>query len=400
MKKYGFLIVAVIVVFAICLVVKFNNKNNYELTKIDTSLKYELIDDYQIYNDDNEPKLYLIKSLENDCYGFIDTTGNVVIEPKYKTTLGFHNGISAVNMGEKWFYIDANENTIIDNINGNDITKLGDFYDGLIPLGVDEKDGNYLIDSNGDILLEPTEETYFYSSFDVGNGIVNVFDEQDRVYLKTINKNGEEMPEIKNPLYLLNQDGIGFYKSIDDTNSNNLDNEKMFVSDLYPYYGNNFGIYDLNNKSEITDVMFKSVSRFNEDGLSVVTSVLNDDVCIINTKGEVVINLSEKLKLNNDDILNVTEINDNKIIVTVGKTFDDGTTLLVDTKGNLISDKHKIVGLFKSGLAQIEKDGKYGYIDVNGDIVLEPIYDFAGVVYNNNSVISKESITYKFTYNK
>lgn len=407
MKKYKFLICGLIFVFVVCIVFKLANKNNYELSKIDIPFEYEMIPNYRTYDSyDNENKLYLIQNLDNECYGFIDTNGDIAIKPKYKSMLEFYDGLAAANDGEKWFYIDRFENVIIDNIYGNDITKLGNFYDGMAPLGTYKKGGYYLISSSGDILLEPTQETYVYSNYDVGNGIVNVFDELNDVYLKTINKNGEELEEIKNPIYLLTKEGVGFYKStvegdvtsIAEGDITSIVDEKKFSSDYYPYQWNYFGMYDLKNKTEITDVLFKSVSKFDEDGLSVVTLIENDDVCIVNIKGEVVINLTEKLSLNNDDVLNVSEIKDKKIIISLGKTFEEANTLLVDTKGNLISDKHKIVGTYSSGLAQIEKDGKYGYIGKNGNIVLEPIYDFVGRVYDGKSLVVNDSIMYKFTY--
>ncbi len=46
-------------------------------------------------------------------WGFIDTTGNVIVKPKYNQVENFNDGIAKVRLGQKWGLIDATGNEII-----------------------------------------------------------------------------------------------------------------------------------------------------------------------------------------------------------------------------------------------------------------------------------------------
>ena len=40
-------------------------------------------------------------------WGFIDTSGKVIVKPEYDATLGFADGLAAVKRGDLWGYVDA-----------------------------------------------------------------------------------------------------------------------------------------------------------------------------------------------------------------------------------------------------------------------------------------------------
>lgn len=46
-------------------------------------------------------------------WGYIDTTGNVVVPPKYNEVENFSDGIARVRMGQKWGLIDTSGKEII-----------------------------------------------------------------------------------------------------------------------------------------------------------------------------------------------------------------------------------------------------------------------------------------------
>ena len=48
----------------------------------------------------------------NSKWGFIDTKGNIVIEPKFDMARSFEKGRANVNLGEEWFCIDTKGNKI------------------------------------------------------------------------------------------------------------------------------------------------------------------------------------------------------------------------------------------------------------------------------------------------
>ncbi|MCX6296234.1 MAG: WG repeat-containing protein [Bacteroidetes bacterium] len=46
-------------------------------------------------------------------WGFIDTTGNVIIPPKYNEVTNFSGGLAKVRMGQKWGLVDTKGTVII-----------------------------------------------------------------------------------------------------------------------------------------------------------------------------------------------------------------------------------------------------------------------------------------------
>ena len=50
---------------------------------------------------------------ENGKWGFINTAGEVVVEPQYDECHDYHNGYAAVKVNGKWGYIDIKHNLVI-----------------------------------------------------------------------------------------------------------------------------------------------------------------------------------------------------------------------------------------------------------------------------------------------
>jgi len=58
----------------------------------------------------------LAKFIENDKHGFLDKNGNVAIEPTFESLLSFGNGLASFKEGEKWGAIDINGQQVISPI--------------------------------------------------------------------------------------------------------------------------------------------------------------------------------------------------------------------------------------------------------------------------------------------
>ena len=85
-------------------------------------------------------------------YGFIDSTGKTVIEPKYDLTFHFSEGLAAVMVGGKWGYIDTTGKMVILPM---PLMRAEDFHHGLA--FVSTKDGKYgYIDKSGKYVWTPT----------------------------------------------------------------------------------------------------------------------------------------------------------------------------------------------------------------------------------------------------
>ncbi len=85
-------------------------------------------------------------------YGFIDSTGRTVIEPKYDLTFHFSEGLAAVMIGGKWGYIDTTGKMVIQLMS---LQNAEDFHNGLA--FVSTKDGKYgYINRSGKYVWTPT----------------------------------------------------------------------------------------------------------------------------------------------------------------------------------------------------------------------------------------------------
>jgi hypothetical protein len=49
----------------------------------------------------------------NGKVGFMDTTGSIVIQPKYDDVFPFSDGLAPVELGDKWGYVDKTGNVVI-----------------------------------------------------------------------------------------------------------------------------------------------------------------------------------------------------------------------------------------------------------------------------------------------
>jgi hypothetical protein len=50
----------------------------------------------------------LFRIVQNHKWGFIDSSGNIVIGPQFDGAMDFKEGYAAVMVGHKWGFIDAN----------------------------------------------------------------------------------------------------------------------------------------------------------------------------------------------------------------------------------------------------------------------------------------------------
>ena len=66
-------------------------------------------DDIDVITDDG-----IIAFKKNDKWGFVDTTGKVVVEAKFDNAKSFSNGLAAVCQGEKWGFADQDGTVVID----------------------------------------------------------------------------------------------------------------------------------------------------------------------------------------------------------------------------------------------------------------------------------------------
>ncbi len=104
------------------------SENETEVENVDYVTSIVEIGDFANYSFNSllaNEGLYTIKNSEGNV-GFINSEGEIVIEPKYIGAMPFSDGLAfVVDQDNGRYYIDANENIVIDNADGLNLA-MGD----------------------------------------------------------------------------------------------------------------------------------------------------------------------------------------------------------------------------------------------------------------------------------
>lgn len=102
----------------------------------------------------------------DEHWGFIDKTGKTVVQPQYSAVSSFSEGLAAVrNEAGEWGYVDTKGQPVIPFT----FQTAGQFSDGLAPAGVNQKIG--YIDRTGNFVIPP--QFYIAGSFSEGLAAVS-----------------------------------------------------------------------------------------------------------------------------------------------------------------------------------------------------------------------------------
>lgn len=113
-------------------------------------------------------------------WGYVSSTGATVIEPVYSDARSFSNGLAAVETFNGWIYINSEGNTVLDP--AFQITDAGEFEDGIAP--IQTVDGWGYINKAGNPIITPEYDSA--RKFSEGRASVN-----DDGYIGFIDKEGE-----------------------------------------------------------------------------------------------------------------------------------------------------------------------------------------------------------------
>lgn len=285
----------------------------------------------------------------NGKWGYVDrNSGEVVIDYQFDVAEPFHGNLACVGMKKNLkitsFYIDRSGETAIENagwdyadsfIDGSEVTSVfkgTTKYDGELP-----DEGRYaLIDRSGNLLCG-----YIWDNINISdNGLIIAGQEKNgRTKYGVINKNMETIVEPE-------WDYIGGYY---------YGYAEVFKGTINKYGSPEEGVHgfiDANGKM-ICDLIWTDAFQFHPDGFAVVAKQ----------------NSNEELKY--------------------GVIDSNGRTVVPPEYDDIVGHGY-IYSLFHDGLSLVIVNEKYGYINEDGELIIDAIWDKAEQFSEGIAVVWKD----------
>jgi len=334
----------------------------------------------------------LIRVRRDNKSGFINKTGDVVIELKFDDLKNFSEGLSAAKKDGEWGFINENGNFVIKP----QFNEVKSFKNGLAPVKI--KDVWGFIDKAGNIVIKPR----FIRADNFYDGLAGVIEKNGQDYWRGYidNKGKRAFPSGYNDREHFNE-GFAFVKPKQSDKWTVINSKGTIITDLkfdYPsLFNDGIAIVRVNGKYGAIDTTGKYIiepkfyNLFNfKDGIAVAS--INDKYGFINKKGKFIINpVFEDAAQFNEGLARVT------LEVTYESKFantEDEVMIpdyvenrpksgFIDKTGKIIIEpKYDMAIDFHEGLAAVSIYGAWGYINKKGEVVIEPRYYLASFFKN------------------
>lgn len=277
-------------------------------------------------------------------YGFIDTAGNVVIEPQWDLAYKFYEGIAVIYEGGNYGFI---------NMQGEIISPpqwyiVREFSGGMASVAVGDKDYGYLvgyIDNKGNIVSPPQ---WYRMMLNFSDGLACVQ-----------SKNGKWG-------YIDKKGSVVIALEWEDADS--------FSGGLAPVCKNGkWGFIDKKGRI-ILDYQWEDAGSFSE-GLAWVKKA--GEWGVIDVQGNVV--LEPQWEFDGCP---------NGFTEGVSSFRKKNKIGYVNSQGDIISEPQWQAGWdFSEGLARVRTNGRWGFIDAQGNIVVEPLWHDAWSFSNGLALV-------------
>lgn len=317
-------------------------------------------------------------------WGYIDTTGKMIIKPKYDLAYRFSNGLAKVCLDvgkQNYAFINKSGKTVISDLPGNP----KDFNNGVAiiekKIGGCYKKG--LINEKGKLIADIKYDQI--GQMQNGFSLAYINDNKKKLYVN----------------YILNDKGKEVKEFVDADRVDRLDdfiivNVKNGKTEIYNGEGKQIKKYEtityFDNFSEDLALMktkdycffinkdgekafageFKNGKSFS-NGLAAVQDKNNKWGFIDNT-GKYVID---------PNFGNVESFIKERAIIS-----ENGKYGFIDKKGNiLLKPQFDFIEPFWSDISVVENNNKYGYIDINGNIIIKPKFQEAYGFVNDIAIV-------------
>lgn len=292
---------------------------------------------------------------KNDLYGFINKSGNVVIDFKYSFASGFSEGLAVVGDGSKYGYIDKSGNLVIDyKFNSARI-----FSEGLAVVGNGNKYG--YIDKTGKLVIDYKFDVAEYFIGDYAVVMANNYK------WNLTNKLGK----------LIFNSNLTVYHA--DAEIHGIDVLVQCYNNGYTRVikDNKFGYVNRNGELVI-DYQYDHAGLFKKEVASVVK---NGKHFLINRKGDII-------SANQYDL--ISEFFEGLASVRKGD-WSNGKAGFIDEFGNLIIDyQFDYARDFLEGFAAVNKNKMFGFINKSGEMVVDFQFDYVTRLSEGYCAVQKD----------
>jgi len=343
-----------------------------------------------------------IRTEQGYRYGYISYKGKEILKPEYNEILRItevmdNENVYLINSKNGQYGITRNNKVILEN----EYQSIR--YDYTNEVVVIEKTGKYGIATLDSEILVPVQ----YDQIDITGIYIYAKNSQG---VTVYNSNGNQV-NINSNIAIINTENEKYRIRINNQNGTKygvIDKEgKQLIEEKYNYieylYDNYFIVSGekgklgiLNDKAEeVVKLEYDSIQRIQDTKLIQATLSENKLLKIYSRKMEVICEMvSANMEINKDyikvnsetetryfdkegkELTNMEVFKSNKIFAK----NQDGKWGFIDIDGNVIVEYKydRVTELNKFGFASVKLDDKWGVINENGEIIVNPIYEFEG----------------------
>ena len=330
---------------------------------------------------------------ENGKFGFIDVNGEVKVSPVYDEVYGFgKNGLAAVRVDELWGFVDTEGEMVI----APSYLLPESFSDNGLALVITQDGDQCFIDGNGEIIMNPgyniyTSDYIIMESFDE-NGFARV--KRDGMW-GIMNEDGVMITEpVFDYIYSCDKDRICIcvddrYGLMDTQGTICLEpvyddlsplNDKFYAVSM----DDQWGVIDQNGK-EIVKPAYETIYTLGKKKWVGISDEFKK-ACLIETDGTVVKTWESDWQFFYSKVYN-RESNEELFGVKTNGAWifiDDESRVRMKTKETF--DFRANVISFTGGPILVWENGVYGYIDSNGELMIDPQYEDARDFFDKGSL--------------
>lgn len=298
----------------------------------------------------DEENEFLYPACIDGKYGYINGVGEVVIPFIFDNAFHFYDNIAVVKLGDLYGCINKSGEYVLEP----EYISIGEFSDGLAPIGLDYEKFGY-INTSGEVVIEAD---YMYAKrFSEGLAPVMV----DGLLWGYINNKGEIVIQPQFSECLKFSNGVAaVIISPYSYSGGYINKDGEILISYHRLQGDTVTFSGATFNEQVTFI------RYSDDG--------NLKWTLMNFKGELIgDSLYDRYKNYSDGVA----------VVLDGESWG-----VINLEGEyVIEPKYDELKSFVDDRAGFRDNEKYGYINKKGEVVIEPVYDYVSEFYEGLATV-------------